>query len=325
MCILIFGRLIALYIFFSLVRNANFLIVKTVVSEKKSVMSTNYCTRTSCWWVFACAPHFWFWHLPNWHFSLHLPTPSTPWHISGRQFPTLDIQEKVKQKSTFFTFILRTIYKINGTSRYFERCWPATNNDSILALCLIDTHSLTLSAFYRDSTTPIYNIPVGKLYRVDEFLPISPPLILLLLLLPLSPCFDPCSLCKMRHDPSLHPSTHPLIDPYINPSIDPSIHPSVNPSIDQLINWSIDQSIYKSFDPSNHWSIDQYIDQSINPLVNTSIDLSINPSIHQFIDHLIDPSIHTFIHSPINQSIDLSIDRSIHLSSYPSIHLSIYP
>ena len=48
-CMVRFDWLIALYIFISLVRNASFLIVKTVVSGKKSVISTNQCARTSCW------------------------------------------------------------------------------------------------------------------------------------------------------------------------------------------------------------------------------------------------------------------------------------
>ena len=29
-------------------------------------------------WVRACAPHLWFVHLPNWHFSLHLPPLQGP-------------------------------------------------------------------------------------------------------------------------------------------------------------------------------------------------------------------------------------------------------
>ena len=47
------------------------------------------------------------------------------------------LQESVKQKSTLtFTFTLRTIYEVNGTARYLERCWPATDNDTIIAALL---------------------------------------------------------------------------------------------------------------------------------------------------------------------------------------------
>ena len=35
-----------------------------------------------------------------------------------------------------FTFTLRAIYEFNGTSQYLEMCWPATNNDVILATLL---------------------------------------------------------------------------------------------------------------------------------------------------------------------------------------------
>ena len=126
---------------------------KKVVSGKKSVVSTNHCARTSCWWVRACAPHFWFVHLPNWHFSLRLPPLQRPGICAVENFqrfrfgshPTSS-QERVKQESTFtFTFTLRTIYKVNGTARYLGRCWPATDNDVILNLYLIQTLSLTLS------------------------------------------------------------------------------------------------------------------------------------------------------------------------------------
>ena len=108
MCIIRFDWLIALYLFISLVRNSSFLIVKTVVSGKKSVMSTNHCARTSCWWVRVCAPHLWFVHLPNWHFSLHLPPLQRPGICTVDNFQRLRFgslptssQERVKQKSTF--------------------------------------------------------------------------------------------------------------------------------------------------------------------------------------------------------------------------------
>ena len=77
-CIILFDWLIALYLFILLPRNASFLIVKTVVSGKNSLMSKNHYARTSCWWVRACAPHLWFVQLPNWSFSLHLPPLQRP-------------------------------------------------------------------------------------------------------------------------------------------------------------------------------------------------------------------------------------------------------
>ena len=130
---------------------------KKVVSGKKSVISTNHCARTYCLWVSACAPHLWSVHLPNWHFSLHLP----PLHrtiicavdnFQRFRFGSLPTssQERVKQESSF-TFTLRTIYEVNGTARYLERCWPATNNDAILNLYLIHTLSITLYAFFKAS------------------------------------------------------------------------------------------------------------------------------------------------------------------------------
>ena len=64
-CIIKFDWLIALHIFTLLVCKASFLIVKIVVSEKNSVMSTNHCVRTYFWWVRACAPHLCFVHLRN--------------------------------------------------------------------------------------------------------------------------------------------------------------------------------------------------------------------------------------------------------------------
>ena len=144
-------------IFFSLVRNANLLIVKTLVSGKNSKMSTNHCARTSCWWVLACAPHLRFVHLPNWNFSLHLPPLWRPRicvvdHFQRFIFSSLPTSptEIVKQESTFtFKFTLRAIYEVNGTAQYLKRCWPTTDNDAILALYLIYTHYLTLSEFYR--------------------------------------------------------------------------------------------------------------------------------------------------------------------------------
>ena len=31
---------------------------------------------------------------------------------------------------------MRTIYEVNGTARYIEICWPANDNDTILAILL---------------------------------------------------------------------------------------------------------------------------------------------------------------------------------------------
>ena len=154
MCIIRFDWLIALYLFISLDCNASFLIVKTVVSGKKSVMSTTHCVRTSFWWVRACAPYLWFVHLPNWHLSLHRPPLQRPDICAVDNFQRLRFcslptssQERVKQESMFtFTFTLRTIYEVNGTARYLERCWPATNNDTILTIYLIHSLSLTISS-----------------------------------------------------------------------------------------------------------------------------------------------------------------------------------
>ena len=125
-------------------RNASFLILKTVVSGKKSVMSKNHCARTYFWWVRACATHLWFVHLPNWHFSLHLSPLQHPgmcvvYNSKRLRFCSLPTssQESVRHKSTFmFTFTLRTIYEVNGTARYLKRCWPATDNNAIIVALL---------------------------------------------------------------------------------------------------------------------------------------------------------------------------------------------
>ena len=145
MGILKFDWLIALYLFISLVCNASFLIVKTVASGKKSVMSKNHSERTSFWRVCACAPHLWFVHLPNLYFSLHLPPPlQRPGMCVVDNFQRLRFgslpkssQESVKHKSTFtFVFTLCTIYMVNGIAQYLERCWTATDKDAILAALL---------------------------------------------------------------------------------------------------------------------------------------------------------------------------------------------
>ena len=182
-----------------------------MVSGKNSVISTHHFARTSCWWVHAFAPHLWFVHLPNWHFSLHLPTLQRPFICAVDNFqrfrfgslPTSS-QERVKQESTFtFTFALRTIYEVNGTARYLERCWPANYNDAILTLYFIHTLSLTLSAFCRASNQLIHR----------------------------------------TIDPLIHQSIHRSINQSIGQSIDWSIHQFIDhlidPSIDTLIHPSI--------------------------------------------------------------------------------------
>ena len=236
-----------------------------VVSGKKSVMSTNHCARTSCWWFLACAPHLWFVHLPNWHFSLHLPHLQRPDICVVENFqrfrsgilPTSS-QERVKQKSMLtFTFTFLTIYEVNGTAWYLVRCLPATDYYAILTLYIIHTLSLTLSALYRASTYPVSIMSHGKLYCGADVLPLAPPLIRLLLFWPPTPWFDTCLLRKMRHDSSLHPSTYPFIDPLIYPWIHPSIHRSIHQSVDRYIHPSIYPSIHQSIDRSTNQSINQ--------------------------------------------------------------------
>ena len=176
-------------------------------------MSKNHCARKSCWRVCACAPHLWFVHPPNWHFSLHLPPLQSPGICTVDNFQRFRFgslpkssQERVKQESPFtftFKFTLRTIYEVNGRAWYIERCWTSTNNDAILTLYLIHTLSLTLSAFYR----------------------------------------APNQLIHRSIDPSIHPSIHHSIDLSIDRSIDQSIHQFIEISINPL-NWSINPSIH---------------------------------------------------------------------------------
>ena len=124
MCILRFDWLIGLYLFMSLVCNARFLIVKkSGVREEVSDVNRSLCKN-----IFLvssrCAPHLWFVHLPNWHFSLHLPPLQRPGMCVVYNFERLKFcslpkisQENVKHKSTFtFTFTLRTIYEVSDTS-----------------------------------------------------------------------------------------------------------------------------------------------------------------------------------------------------------------
>ena len=239
------------------------------MSGKKSVMSKNNCARTSCWWVRACAPHLWFVHLPNWHFSLHLPPLQRP-DICGVdnfqrfRFGSLpkSSQESVIQKSLFtFTFTLHTIYKVNGTARYLRVCWPATDNDAIFTLYIIQKISLTLSAFYRASNQLIHR----------------------------------------TIDPSIHRSIDPLIHR--------SIHQYINTPVDQLIHWSIYRSINRSIGPSTDWLIHKSINPSIHRFIDHLIDPSIDPLIHRSIDYSINQSTNPSIHQSIDQLIDRSINQ----------------
>ena len=126
MCILQFDWLIGLYLFMSLLRNAIFLIVKKSGVREEVSDVKNHCARTYFWWVRPCAPHLWFMHLPNWHFSLHLPPLQCPGMCAVYNFERLRFcsfrtssQESVKQKLTFtFTFTFRTIYEVNDTATW---------------------------------------------------------------------------------------------------------------------------------------------------------------------------------------------------------------
>ena len=76
-------------------------------------------------------------------FTSHTTT-STPRHVCGRQFPTLEIwqspnkfTERQEKKSMLkFKFIFSTIYEANGIDQYIERCWPANDNDTIITALL---------------------------------------------------------------------------------------------------------------------------------------------------------------------------------------------
>ena len=156
MCILQFYWLVALYIFISLVRNASFLIRKTVVSGKKSVMSKNHCARTSCRWVRACAPHLLFVHLPDWHFFTSPTTPSTPRHMRGRKFPKLYIWQS-PDKFTGKSKTRINVYVYIYIAHHLRGQWNSSiSRKMFLALYLIHKLSLTLYAFYRASNKLIH-------------------------------------------------------------------------------------------------------------------------------------------------------------------------
>ena len=161
-------------------------------------MSTNHCARTYFLWVCACAPHLWFVHLPNWHFSLHLPPLQRPGMCAVYNFereklrfciiPTSS-QESVKHKST--------IYEVNDTATW-------------------------------DLGVVFFN-------RVSSHLPPFPPhrphcsLSLFSFEVP----WIPSLLIFHSFDQSIHRWIDPLIHPSIHPSFNRSIHWSIYPSIDQ--------------------------------------------------------------------------------------------
>ena len=229
-------------------------------------MSTNHCARTYFWWVCACAPHLWFVHLPNWHFSLHLPPLQRPgmcavYNSERLRFCGLpkSSQESVKHKSTFtFTFTLRTIYEENDTATW------------VLGVVSFNCVSSNLPPFPPNRPYPSLSLFVRG------------------------------SLNSFSSHFSFIWSIHPLMDWSIHPPIIQSVYPLIDPSIDRSIHRSIDQCIDRSIHQSIEPSIHRYIDQFINPSILSSINPSINWSIYPSINTSIDQSIHRSIH----QSID---------------------
>ena len=185
-------------------------------------MSTNHCGRTYFWWVRACAPHLWFVHLPNWHFSLHLPPLQRPGMCTVYNFEHLRFcslltssQESVKHKSTFtFTLTLRTIYEVNDT----------------------DTCVLGVVFFNRVS----YHLPQFPPQRPHPSLSLSfcsrfPELLLFSFFV---------HLINPSIDGSIHWSIHPSFNLYIHWSIYTSIDQSIDPFINALIDQSTNPVLY---------------------------------------------------------------------------------
>ena len=143
-CIIRFDRLIALYIFFWLARNASFMIVKICgVREELGDVKESLCknilsvsSRLCTSYLVRAPPQL---KLP--------PSPTTPWTAPECARSTISnawdfsvvghpriSQESVKHKSSFtFTFTLLNIYEVNDKSRYIESLSPATDNDAIIA------------------------------------------------------------------------------------------------------------------------------------------------------------------------------------------------
>ena len=63
---------------------------------------------------------------------LRFGNSQSPENFTGKP-KIVSSQENLKHKSTFkFTFTLRTVYDVNGTALYLERCSPATDNYAII-------------------------------------------------------------------------------------------------------------------------------------------------------------------------------------------------
>ena len=175
-------------------------------------MSKNHCARTSCLWVRACAPHLLFVHLPNLHFSLHLPPLRRPGicavdNSQRFRFGSLpkSSQERVKQESTFtFTFTLRTIYEVNGQ----------------LGISKNVPHSLSHSHTLSNSLCLLQGLQL----------------------------IDPSNHRSINQ--SIDPLINPSVNPSIDQSINPSIHRFIDHLIDRSIHPSIIQSIYPLIDLS---------------------------------------------------------------------------
>ena len=115
-----------------------------------------------------CAPHLWVREPPQmtlFHFTYH--TPSTApvcarWTICRRlRFGSLPTSSKERVKHTRIERLIlhsncapsmRSISHLDIS----KGCWHATDKDAILALYLMRTLSLTLSAFYRASNKLIH-------------------------------------------------------------------------------------------------------------------------------------------------------------------------
>ena len=157
--ILWFDWLIALYLFTPLPRNASFLIFKhSCVREELSDVNKSLCkniflvsSRLGTSPLVRVPPQLTFpftyhpfngpgiYAVENFQF-LRFVNSQSPDKLTGKpkivSLPTSS-HESVKHKSTFMlTFTLRTIYEVNGTAQYLERCWHATNNIAILAALL---------------------------------------------------------------------------------------------------------------------------------------------------------------------------------------------
>ena len=131
MCIIRFDWLIALYLFTPSPCNTSFLIVKNSgVREEVSDVNKSLCKK-HIFGVFALM-HLTFalctFPTDTLHFTYHpfnSPSMCAIDNLQRMRFGSLPTssQESVKHKSTFlFTFQLCTIYGVNGTAKYIERC-----------------------------------------------------------------------------------------------------------------------------------------------------------------------------------------------------------